>query len=358
MKHLLTTALWLSLTASSFVNATPAVGSLETVAELPIRPGNVSVTAQGRIFATVHPFDTPSGLQLIEVNRETNAYKAWPSMDLQKTSTANTAQFDTLLGIAQDKAGHLWTADMGLELGQTRIWGFNIKDGSLYKQIVLPQALAPKGSFMQDLVVDSQKGWIYLADIANPGLLAVRIDDGHTIRFSGHSSLQAETDAVMNIDNKTTLFNGKVASVAVNPISLSADGSTLYYGAMNGTHWYQLSTAALQTGNNDKIIATVKLVGAKPVSDGAATSKQGNHYFTNLNHNAISMLDNKGTLITAVSSPLLDFPDSVQFGETGWLYISVNQLHKAKAFNGKAETAKPPYRIMRLWTGEDTAAGQ
>lgn len=84
MKHLLTTALWLSLTASSFVNATPAVGSLETVAELPIRPGNVSVTAQGRIFATVHPFDTPSGLQLIEVNRETNAYKAWPSMDLQK----------------------------------------------------------------------------------------------------------------------------------------------------------------------------------------------------------------------------------------------------------------------------------
>ena len=94
------------------------------------------------------------------------------------------------------------------------------------------------------------------------------------------------------------------------------------------------------------------------MSDGAATSKQGNHYFTNLNHNAISMLDNKGTLSTAVSSPLLDFPDSVQFGETGWLYISVNQLHKAKAFNGEAETAKPPYRIMRLWTGEDTAAGQ
>ncbi|ABS07558.1 hypothetical protein [Shewanella baltica] len=62
MKHLFTTALWLSLTASSFVNATPAVGSLETVAELPIRPGNVSVTAQGRIFATVHPLDTPSGL--------------------------------------------------------------------------------------------------------------------------------------------------------------------------------------------------------------------------------------------------------------------------------------------------------
>lgn len=358
MKHLLTSALWLSLAVSNVVNAVPAVGSLETVAEIPIRPGNVSITAQGRVFATVHPLDAPSGLQLIEVNRKTNAYTAWPSVDLQKTSTANNAQFDTLLGITQDKAGHLWTVDMGLELGQTRIWGFNIKDGSLYKKIVLPQDVAPKGSFMQDLVVDSQQGWVYLADIANPGIIAVRINDGHAIRFSNHGSLQAEKDALMNIDNKTILFNGKVASVAVNPISLSADGNTLYYGAMNGTRWYQLSTVALQTGEQDKIISTIKLVGSKPVSDGAATSRQGNHYFTDLNSNAISKLDNKGKLTTVVSSSLLDFPDSVQFGETGWLYISVNQLHKAKAFNGNAETATPPYRIMRVWTGENTAAGQ
>ncbi len=358
MKYLITPALWLSLTISSLVSAAPETGSLETVAELPIRPGNVSVTAQGRVFATVHPLDTPSGLQLIEVDRQTGHYKAWPSTDLQKTAAANAAQFDTLLGITQDKAGHLWTVDMGLELGQTRVWGFNVQDGSLYKQITLPQDLAPKGSFMQDLVVDSKKGWIYLADIANPGLVAVRISDGHTVRFSGHASLQAEADAVMKVDGEVTLFNGKAARVAVNPLSLSADGETLYYGAMNGTRWYQLSTQVLQTGDAKKTAATVKLVGFKPVSDGAATSNSGNHYFTNLNHNAIDMLDSKGKLKTLVSSPLLDFPDSVQFGETGWLYISVNQLHKAKAFNGKAETAKAPYRIMRVWTGEDTAAGR
>jgi sugar lactone lactonase YvrE len=353
MKHLITSALWLSLTITSLVNAAPETGSLETVAELPIRPGNVSVTTEGRIFATVHPLDTPSGLQLIEVDRKTGDYKAWPSKDLQKTAAATSAQFDSLLGITQDKAGHLWTVDMGLELGQTRIWGFIIDNGKLYKQLVLPEELAPKGSFIQDLVVDSTAGWIYLADIANPGLLAVRIRDGHAVRFSDHASLQAQADAVMKVDGQVTLFNGKAAQVAVNPLSLSADGETLYYGAMNGTHWYQLSTEALQTGKADHIAATVKLVGNKPVSDGATTSAQGQHYFTNLNQNAIDLLDRKNQLKTLVSSPLLDWPDSVQFGESGWLYISVNQLHKAKAFNGQAETAQVPYRIMRVWTGED-----
>lgn len=353
MKALIIYAAVLLLTPTSWMIAAQTKGSLETVAELPIRPGNVSVTRDGRVFATVHPLDTPSGLQLIEINRSTGQFTAWPSEQLQKTGSANDAQFDTLLGITQDGDKHLWVVDMGLELGQTRIWGFSVADGSLYRKITLSQELAPRGSFIQDLVTDSAAGWIYLADIANPGLLAVRITDGFTVRFSHHSSLQAEPDAVMQVDGKPTLFNGEIASVAVNPLALSADGKTLFYGAMNGRNWYQLSTTALQSGDTEQIAATVSLVGEKPVSDGATTSKQGIHYFTNLNNNAIDVLDTSGKLTTLVQSPLLDWPDSVQFGETGWLYISVNQLHKAKAFNGKTETAVPPYRIMRVWTGDE-----
>lgn len=127
MKALILSAAVLLLTPTSWVIAAQTKGSLETVAELPIRPGNVSVTRDGRVFATVHPLDTPSGLQLIEINRSTGQFTAWPSEQLQKTGSANDAQFDTLLGITQDGDKHLWVVDMGLELGQTRIWVFPLQ---------------------------------------------------------------------------------------------------------------------------------------------------------------------------------------------------------------------------------------
>lgn len=336
--------------------ATPRTGKLETVAELPMRPGNVSATAAGRVFATVHPLDKPSGLQLIEITgRET--YRPWPSADLQSdAATRGDARMDAPLGITQDGKGRLWVTDMGLNIGKTRIWGFDIASGKEIKRIELPATAAPKGSFVQDLVVDAADGWIYLADINNPALLAVRIEDGHVRRFEGHASLQAQADAELRVDGKPTQFGGAPARVGVNPLTLSADGKTLYFGAMTGTQWYAVPTQLLREGTDGEVATSIAKVGRKPVSDGAAIDRAGNHFFTNLNDNGIDRLDTQGKLQSVVRSALLDWPDSVQFGPSSWLYISVNQLHKTSAFTGGADEGKPPYRIMRVWTGTPGAA--
>ena len=79
--------------------------------------------------------------------------------------------------------------------------------------------------------------------------------------------------------------DGKVkpARVAVNPITLSADGETLYFGAMKGETWYQVPARLLREGAGDAEIAkAIKKAGPKPVSDGASTDTEGNHYFTDL----------------------------------------------------------------------------
>ncbi|MFT5807667.1 MAG: sugar lactone lactonase YvrE [Moritella dasanensis] len=333
---------------SAVVQAEPTVGQLETVSQLPVRPGNVTVTNDGRIFATVHPFGSTRGLQLIEVINDT--YKPWPSYAFQSTPNAFSAEcIDTPLGITQDNQGHVWTVDMGLNYGKTRLWSFNIKDGSLDRVITLPADVAPKGSFIQDLVVDGEASWAYVADTQskNSALLAVRLSDGETYRFNGHPSLEREVNAHMIIDGQEFVPDG----LGVNPITLSNDGKSLYYGAMSGTHWYSVSTAALQTGNKAKIVESIKLVGRKPVSDGAAIDIHGNNYFTNLNENGIDTLTTSGELLPLVRNKLLDWPDSVQFGADGWLYISVNQLHKTKNITGKEDVGKAPYRIMRVWIG-------
>ena len=339
------------LSAAQLAIAAPAIGTLEEVATLSIRPGNVTATRAGRVFATVHPLDKPSGLQLIEITGA-DSYRPWPDASVQSDAgNKGDERLDTPLGIAQDNKGRLWVTDMGLNIGKSRIWGFDIATGQRLHKIELPADIAPKGAFVQDLAVDAEKGWIYLADIAPPGLIAVEIATGQARRFDGHAALQAEAQAVMKVDGQLTQFGGKPASVGVNPITLSRDGKTVYFGAMNGQHWYSVPSRLLREGKHEQIAAAIRSVGNKPVSDGAATDDAGNHFFTNLNENGIDRLNPQGKLTPLVRDARLHWPDNAQFGPDSWLYIAVNQLHLTRAFTGGEDLGKPPYRIMRVWTG-------
>ncbi len=341
------------LTAAS-VSAALAVtpGTLEVVAELQIRPGNVAPAAKGRLFATVHPLGAPAAAQLIEITGR-DTYRPWPSVELQRGAGApNDDQIDSPLGITIDSRQRVWITDMGLKLGKTRVWAFDIATGRTVHRLEIPAAVAPKGSFVQDLAVDDRDGWVYLADIANPGLIAVEIATGQARRFSGHPSLQAEPDATMVIDGKAIQFQGGPARVAVNPITLSADRRTVFFGAMNGKTWYSVPAKQLRIGVSDaQTAAAIRRVGPKPVSDGATTSAKGVHYFTNLNDHGIDQLGPNGQLTPVVRDPRLDWPDSLHFGGDDWLYVSINQLYKSPSFTGGADEGVPPYRVMRVWTG-------
>lgn len=319
---------------------------LEQVFSSPVRPGNVAVANDGRVFISFHPLGT-SGMQLAEI-KDGQAI-AYPSAMLQKQgSDAADANFDTLLGVQVDKRQRLWAIDMGLNLGRTRLWAFDLADGTTAHKITLPADIAPKGSFVQDFVIDETRGWAYLADIANPGLIALELSTGKARRFSGHPSLQSENVDLV-IDGQVIDFNGKPARVGVNPITISDDRDTLYFGAMNGTQWYQLPARLLREGASDEDIgAAIRAVGPKPVSDGVATDAQGHHYFTDLGGHAVTRLSADGQRSVVVRDPRLSWPDNVAVGADGWLYISVNQLHTTPAFTGGVDAGKPPYAVYRF----------
>ena len=64
---------------------------LEVVANLTIRPGNVAVSSNNRVFTTVHPFGNPaSAMELIEITGETT-YEAFPNENYQNISEAHQA---------------------------------------------------------------------------------------------------------------------------------------------------------------------------------------------------------------------------------------------------------------------------
>ena len=339
-------------------------GAIEVVAELPINPGNAAVTAKGRVFATVHQFRRAEA-QLIEVTGPTS-YRPWPNRAWNGAFGSGTDVLNSVLGIRIDRQGRLWVLDNGLgDPPQTpKLVAFSLADGKPVLRYDFPPETGPVGSFLNDLVVDEARGFVYIADPGGshePALVVVDLNHRSSRRFTASPALQAENVDLV-VEGRVIGFRGedgkvKPARIGVNPITLSADGETLYFGAMNGVTWYRLPARLLREGADDATIAAaIARVGPKPVSDGAATDAAGNHYFTDLSHNAIAVLHPDGRLTTLVEDERLLWPDSLSFGEPGWLYIAVNQLNRSPPLNGGVDGGQLPYRIMRVYTLDDTTA--
>jgi sugar lactone lactonase YvrE len=275
---------------------------------------------------------------------------------------------NSVLGIAIDRKGRLWVIDNGLgDPPQTpKLVAFSLVDGKPVYRYDFPPESGAVGSFLNDLAVDDARGFVYLADVGGnrePALVTVDLNAHSSRRFSASPALQAE-DVDLVVEGRVIGPRGedgkvKPARIAVNPITLSADGETLYFGAMTGETWYQVPARLLREGATDsEIAAAIAQVGPKPVSDGASTDTEGNHYFTDLGHNAIAVLTPDGRLDTLVQDDRLLWPDSLSFGEPGWLYIAVNQLHRAPLLNGGVDGAELPFRILRVYTGTEGIPGR
>ncbi len=341
-------------------------GAIEEMAELPVNPGNLAVTAEGRVFATVHQFRRADA-QLIEITGPTS-YKPWPDAEWNGAFGSGPDVLNSVLGISIDRKGRLWVIDNGLgdPPQQPKLVAFSLTDGQPVFRYDFPPETGPVGSFLNDLSVDDERGFVYIADIGGahqPALVTVDLNTKSSRRFAASPSLQAE-DVDLVVEGRVLGTKGEdgelqPARIGVNPITLSADGETLYFGAMNGKTWYRLPARLLREGADDaSIAAAIEKAGPKPVSDGASTDAEGNHYFTDLGNNAITVLHPNGELETLVQDDRLIWPDALSFGEPGWLYIAVNQLNRAPALNGGVEGAEPPFRIMRVYTGTEGIAGR
>lgn len=323
-----------------------AIGTLEVVTEIDINPGNVAVSQEGRIFASIHPL-RPNKYQLVEITGKTS-YVPFPNVQTQSSVKARSDdKLDSPLGIIFDNKNRLWVIDVGINIGKTRLFAYDIDTKKELLRFDIPKELAPAGSFVQDLAIDEKNGFVYLGDAVNAGIVVVDINNNTFSKIIDLPSMKYE-DIDIVIDNNIQKWMGKPARVSLDPITLSADRETLYYGAMNSTKWYQLPTQIIRNGkSNDEIIKHITFIGEKPISDGAATDDNGNHYFTNIQNNSVNVLSKSGELSVLKNDPLLDWPDSLRV-HGDWLYISVNQLHKSPAFTGGEELSTAPFRIMKL----------
>ena len=340
--------------------ALPAA-ALEVVATLDTPPGNIAVSATGRVFLTLHPEARPDVSVIEWVDGQA---RPWPSASFQHPK-GDADGFRNVLAIRIDRQGRLWALDNGHHgLHHPALYGFDLASGNLVHRYRFPSELAPLGSHLNDFQVSLDGQRIYIADASlfrkDPAIVVYDIEQQHARRvISDHESVVAERYLPQVQGRRMEAFGLVAIRPGVDSIALSRDGRWLYFAPITNNHLYRVATRYLDDPALDPatVASRVERYALKTMSDGITTDDAGNVYLSDPEHSAIIELDPERELTTLIRDERLRWPDGFSFGPDGWLYVTGAALHQVIARPAESIPANAPYPVYRFKPGPTAAAG-
>lgn len=342
--------------------ATAGDPPLEVAAKLDQAVGNVTFTPGGRMIFSHHPFFEPK-VRVAELLKD-GTVKAFPNDKWNDPKSPDNQRLDNVLGLRGDKNGVVWLLDAaGRTSKLPKIVAWDTKGDKLARLIYLPPPVVTEHSFLNDLAVDLQHQFIYIADegIGNGGdgsqaaLVVVDLGTGQARRLLvGHKSTLPE-DLPLTVGGKKLQVKGKDGQP--RDLRIGADGIVtdhaeewLYFGPLSGTSLYRVRTAALrdESLSKEQLEAAVERYSDKPINGGLSIDGKGNVYLTAVGENAVGVITPDRKYRVLASGRDLLWPDGVSHGPDGFLYVSAAQVHLAAPFTGGTGKNKPPYLIFRL----------
>jgi sugar lactone lactonase YvrE len=343
----------------SFVDRTSApelpASSLEGVADLDLPPGNIAVSASGRIFFTFHPEGSPrvKVAELVDGNPI-----PYPSASAQEG-------FESVLSLRIDRQNRLWTLDNANHgTGQPRLMAFDLStNGEIFRHDFPPE-IAGLGSHLNDFQVAPDGERIYIADASifakNPAIIVFDIERGESRRLlEEHRGVTPEMYIPVVDGRKMVVFGIFAIRPGVDSIALDRRGEWLYFAPVTSNHMYRVRRRYLDDTRlgAEALAAHVERFAEKTMSDGITTDLRDNVYLSDLEHSAIVRLGSNRQLETLLKDPRLRWPDGFSFGPEGWLYVTCSSLHQVIGKSAAEIRAQRPYQIFRFRTGVDGVPG-
>ncbi len=328
---------------------------LQAAAMLEMPPGNVTVSADGRVFFNTHPFAQAQRFDLPTLFEWVGGKPVpYPSAEFQK-------KLQGTFGLKVDQQQRLWMIEpRGLDHARTRLMAIDLKTG----QPVFEHWFAEgEAQFTQDLRISADGNTVYLADTglfrftpANLLILDVATKK-HRKVFETEPTAQPQNWITRRFDGKPHMLGYGLVSftVGLDGIELSADGQWLYYATMSHDSAYRIPTVALRDESLSaaQLSAKIEKVGSKPLSDGLTLGAQGQMLITDIENGAIAQLSADGKLQTLVRNPKIVWSDGVALApnDTLWLtdsgipaYLHPLALPPAR----EVLIAKGPYGLWKL----------
>ena len=335
---------------------------LEPIANLDHPPGNIAVSADGRVFFTFHPDGDPP-VKLAElVNGRPVPY---PNEEYQKP-VEGKPHFQTPLAIRIDAKNRLWVLDYaGYAMGQPRLVAFDLATGQPDHLHEFPSDVTPFLSMLNDFQVSPDGKKVYIAEASpirqRPALIVYDVEKRTSRRvLDGHPSVQAQ-DYLLQAPGRDMVAYGLYAlKIGVDSIGLDAKGEWLYFGPLSGDRMYRIRTADLddETITPQDLAARVEDYGPKTISDGITTDVAGNVYLSDPEHSAVVRLTPERKLETLVKDGRLRWPDGFSFGPDGWLYVTASDLQDVLFVSRSHMRASAPFQIFRFKPGTQGVPGR
>ncbi|WP_096086387.1 L-dopachrome tautomerase-related protein [Agaribacterium haliotis] len=339
---------------------TAQAADIEIVAQLDgTRPGNITVTEQGRVFLSMQPLDGPK-YRVVELMKD-GSTKPFPSEDWADGPETGKVGLSSVIGIDSTEDGVVWMLDMGSPEASAQIVAWDTINNKLFKRVEISKNVTVGNSFLQDFALDTKRNQIYIADTSLGNLFGepapafvVDLETGKSRRVleSHNALLSPEHDVVIDgslMGAKREDGSSDALYLGLNPITIDAANEWIYFGTVNGSAIYRLPAAVLANDKlTDKEIAqSIEFYNEKRPSDGMIIADNGDIYVGDLEKNAISIVKKDGFKTFAQDDKLLSWADGFSI-QGGYLYVTQNSLHLNPALNEGEEGASKPYHVLRI----------
>ncbi|XP_033761259.1 protein yellow-like [Pecten maximus] len=338
-------------------------------------------TYKNNVYVTVPRWrrGVPSTLNRVVVRKGISVLQPFPSWEAQKIGDCRFLQCVQSMEI-DPNTGWMWIIDTGRinffaadgtptqNICPAKIVIYDINKMTEITRHVFPNSVANRNiTFLNDIVVmyrGSSPRYAFISDT-----LAFRMVVYDRIRnrshFFSHPSMLPEPGR----GNITILGETLTLSAGINGIALSADMNYIYFGSLSGHSVYQVSSRIARNPRGN-FARFVRKVGDKPSqAEGMVYSRQNRLYFSGLELNSIYRWDIdrdrknqrksfRRVMMKSVSKILssdtcMNFVDILTFDTDGYLWFTVNKLHKyllqSMDFTG---SSGPNVLIWKVYVGE------
>jgi sugar lactone lactonase YvrE len=320
----------------------------------------VAISKSGRLFTNYPLWEGPHLHSLVEV-LPGNTVKPYPNarMNEWKEGDEGRDKWVCVQAVYIDDKDNMWVVDpaspgmKAVYRNSHKLVKINLERNEV-ERIYYFEGAAGEGSYINDVRVDTEKGFAYLTNSNEGGILVVNTETG-TIRqvLQGQPSVQSDPEFTFTIDGKELEKEGEPVKMHSDGLALTPDGKWLYFKPLTDNKLYRLRTEFLQDEDltSGELAQWVEDLGTFCTSDGMIFGADKNLYLGDLQRSSIVKVDPDHKQVEILQDDRLLWPDSYAVSDDGWLYISCSQIHKQPQYNEGTNRRTLPYTIYRLKIG-------
>ncbi|KQO54084.1 SMP-30/gluconolactonase/LRE family protein [Methylobacterium sp. Leaf85] len=346
----------------------PAAGTLTKVASFEHQVTGVTVSKDGRVFVNFPRWTEDSAVSVAEVKDG----RITPFPDAEWNAWRNARKDDVSAGdhwicvqsVVASPDGNLWVLDpaapgmAAVVKNGPKLVEIDLKTNRPARTIAFDEAVAPQGSYLNDVRFSPDGKTAYITDSGASGaLVVVDLASGKARRLlDGDPTTQPDKTVTVTYEGRPLRRpDGRGVEFAADGIALSPDGDTLYWQAIKGRTLYSLPTSALTGWMTSSLVpealsdrslsGKVETVGDNGAADGLIISrKDGRMYVTSPQDDSIKVRDlsAKGSaLTTLIQDKRLRWPDTFAEGPDGTLYVTTSRIQDSAFYKPDAPAALP-----------------